>query len=200
MPDELIVCPSCRHQLRAPTELLGQLVQCPQCRAMFTAWGLGPGSLPPMVSAAPTPTLGGEELARLQQRAYGALVIPGVGMLICSTLLLVLNLGMFWLFHFAGDAPVEQIVDAYAQLGVPIDVDSLRLTNLIKTAVALPVYLAGLIGGIHVLKLKRYWLALAGSILTAINIVDCPCCLAVMPLGIWSTIVLFRPDIRQAFV
>ncbi|MSU77650.1 MAG: hypothetical protein EXS16_06090 [Gemmataceae bacterium] len=34
---QLIPCPDCKKQLQVPDELLGKLVQCPECRQTFTA-------------------------------------------------------------------------------------------------------------------------------------------------------------------
>ena len=34
---EVISCPACRHLVRIPADWLGQAVQCPECKARFTA-------------------------------------------------------------------------------------------------------------------------------------------------------------------
>ncbi|MFO0803850.1 MAG: hypothetical protein U0791_12115 [Gemmataceae bacterium] len=34
---EVIACPACRHLVRVPADWLGTQVQCPECRAQFTA-------------------------------------------------------------------------------------------------------------------------------------------------------------------
>jgi hypothetical protein len=44
MPDHTIFCPSCNRKLRVPEQEMGQLVQCPLCRAIFTA---PPRGIPP---------------------------------------------------------------------------------------------------------------------------------------------------------
>lgn len=51
--------------------------------------------------------------------------------------------------------------------------------------------------GYNMLKLRNYWLALAGSV--ALVPGSCVCCLLGIPSGIWSFVVLLNPDVRAAF-
>ena len=51
--------------------------------------------------------------------------------------------------------------------------------------------------GYNMLRLRNYWLALAGSI--ALMPGSCMCCLLGLPSGIWSFVVLVDPDVRAAF-
>jgi hypothetical protein len=55
-----------------------------------------------------------------------------------------------------------------------------------------------LFGAIQMLKLRSYGLAMTGSILSLIPCIS-PCCILGIPFGIWSLIVLLRPEVKQAF-
>lgn len=51
--------------------------------------------------------------------------------------------------------------------------------------------------GVNMIRLRSYWLSVAGSI--AIMPGACFCCLAGFPIGIWSLVILFRPEVSSAF-
>lgn len=55
MPDETIYCPACNRKLRVPESELGQVVQCPLCRAFFTAPGRASAYLPEVLPVHPQP-------------------------------------------------------------------------------------------------------------------------------------------------
>lgn len=51
--------------------------------------------------------------------------------------------------------------------------------------------------GFNMMKLKSYWLSMAGSI--AVMPAGCLCCFAGMPVGIWSIVTLLRPEVSSSF-
>ena len=51
--------------------------------------------------------------------------------------------------------------------------------------------------GYNMLKLRSYWMAVAGSFTVMPG--GFGCCLAGMPVGIWSLCVLSNPEVRAAF-
>lgn len=53
-------------------------------------------------------------------------------------------------------------------------------------------------GGSSMMSGRFYGLAMAASILAMVNIGAC-CCLPGLPVGIWSLIVLMRPEVKAAF-
>jgi hypothetical protein len=55
-----------------------------------------------------------------------------------------------------------------------------------------------LFGGIQMLRLKTWGMALAASILSIVDFGSC-CCIAGIPLGIWALVILLMPDVKQAF-
>src|SRR6185436_10191480 len=90
MPEtEVVSCPACRHLVRVPADWLGQTVQCPECKATFTAPlregdALGEAvllSLPqPDANASPA-----------RPRADTALWIPAFGLMLLGIISLVVN-------------------------------------------------------------------------------------------------------------
>jgi hypothetical protein len=55
---EMVACPSCQRKLQVPEQYLGQKVQCPECRHMFTATATTMTAEPPAkpeVKDAPKP-------------------------------------------------------------------------------------------------------------------------------------------------
>jgi hypothetical protein len=55
-----------------------------------------------------------------------------------------------------------------------------------------------LYGGIQMMRLKSWGLALAASILAMLDFGSC-CCVIGLPVGIWALIVLQAQDVKQAF-
>ena len=55
-----------------------------------------------------------------------------------------------------------------------------------------------LIGAIQMVRFKMWGYSLTASILAMINIGTC-CCILGLPVGIWSLIVLFQPQVKNAF-
>jgi hypothetical protein len=58
--------------------------------------------------------------------------------------------------------------------------------------------LINLSGAVQMLRMRMYPLALVGSFLSMLNC-GSYCCALGLPFGIWSVIVLLRPDVRSAF-
>jgi hypothetical protein len=54
------------------------------------------------------------------------------------------------------------------------------------------------LGGIAMLTRRLYSVAVLASVLAMINIDGC-CCLLGLPVGIWSLLVLMRPEVSAAF-
>ena len=53
-----------------------------------------------------------------------------------------------------------------------------------------------LLGGINMLRLNNYWLAVVGCVFA---FMPSPMCLFSAPLGVWSLFVLRIPEVREAF-
>ena len=54
------------------------------------------------------------------------------------------------------------------------------------------------IGAIFMLTRRFYGLAIAASILAMVNIGNC-CCVLGLPFGIWSLVILARPEVKRLF-
>jgi hypothetical protein len=59
--------------------------------------------------------------------------------------------------------------------------------------------LVSIIGGVCMLARKARWLAILAAVNTALPCVTSPCCLLGLPIGIWALVVLFQPDVKNAF-
>ena len=53
-------------------------------------------------------------------------------------------------------------------------------------------------GALSMMSLRRYPLAIIGSVLAMIPMIG-PCCVLGLPFGIWALVVLCQPDVRSAF-
>src|SRR5262245_31733912 len=100
---DVIICPSCQHKLRIPEDLLGQPVQCPDCRVVFIA---PPPPIAPTGPALPPP--GQPAMGELMQApgredeaatgeprppcASNKLMPPAFALLACSTGQLIMNI------------------------------------------------------------------------------------------------------------
>ena len=58
--------------------------------------------------------------------------------------------------------------------------------------------LAVVLGGFHMVTRKSYPLALTGAIAASIPCLG-PCCCLAFPFGIWSLVLLLRPDVKASF-
>ncbi len=70
--------------------------------------------------------------------------------------------------------------------------------GMISAAVGLMI--AGLIiyAALEMKKLNQWTLAVAASVLAMVPCIS-PCCILGLPLGIWSLVVLMKPEIKAAF-
>lgn len=55
-----------------------------------------------------------------------------------------------------------------------------------------------ILGGAQMLRMRTWGVAVAASILALVNIGSC-CCVLGLPVGIWSLVILFMPDVTAAF-
>jgi hypothetical protein len=84
----------------------------------------------------------------------------------------------------------------------PEDVKTQALvTSSLATAIMLLTALLPLIGGVRMLKLRSYGLAVVGSITIALPCLSLSGCLCGVGqvVGIWAVIVLLNPDVRASF-
>lgn len=78
--------------------------------------------------------------------------------------------------------------------------DAVRLyepLGLGKNVLGLVVSTVVLVGAVKMLQQRSWALSMAAAILISIPCIG-PCCPFGIPIGIWSLMVLFRPDVRAA--
>jgi hypothetical protein len=215
VPDDLIYCPACNHQLRLPADLLGQQVECPQCHAHFTA--PAPQEAPPVRPAgAPAAELTSAYADDTEARAYRGrsnLTAPAVCLLIMSILAGIMY-GFWFMFGLSIEAdPAEFKAQMRAEMDRNPNLtpqqrqmveewinDPARTASFVKVycSVSLACAVLTAFGAIAMLARRMYWLALLGAI-AALNPVNC-CCLDLnIPFAIWALIVLLSANGRAAF-
>jgi predicted Zn finger-like uncharacterized protein len=135
-----------------------------------------------------------------RQQALNSLRAPAICLLITGILGLVLAL-LFVVDLIATDpANVKppanadrQTAEAFKRL-VPLVIGPIGLS--VSAAVGL-LNLLVILGAIMMLVGKMRWLAVVASFFSLVN-VGC-CCLFSLPFGIWSLVILFRPESQSAF-
>jgi hypothetical protein len=120
---------------------------------------------------------------------------PAIGLIITAILGLLANLvGLLWQMvggRAAGPPPgmnpqMEQFFKVYTTFGMVSSVIAVALAVLI------------LLGALKMKKLESYGFAMTASIVAMIPCIS-PCCLLGLPIGIWSLVVLAKPEVKSAF-
>ena len=233
MPDDIILCPSCNRKLRMAEIHQGQIVQCPLCSVIFRTPvraqppGAAPSATPPagpgdtltvpppkpiepqVGPVEPIPAGGGTGLPVIDVRR--AVLLPGISLIVCGVLSgigVILGLqgilatspdGLIRLMEERGGPEIAQqatvLVSPQQLYGITLGIFIALLLSAVGTV----------LGGVQMLRLERYWLAMTGSILACFNLISLmsvgvlPCCLFTAPLTVWSVTVLRLPEVRSAF-
>jgi len=146
------------------------------------------GSTNPYIS----PAMGRVPAAE-QEKAPGSLLAPAMA------LIAVAGIGLaFSLFNFA-----MSFGEAHADPGAPEMVRKIQEGAVGPVATAMQGGFAMLnlfiiVCGVQMMRLQSWGLAVAGSVLAMLNIGSC-CCVAGVPVGIWSLAVLMSSDIISIF-
>ncbi len=146
---------------------------------------------PPLPGAAPAPMptmLGATLIPSAEQQVNGpatGLIVIGVVQAAFSVLNVILNLALGGMM-MAGNSTNQAFMRMF-QGGVGVATSALGL--LIAVLVV--------IGGMKMKKLESYSLAMTVSI---VCMLPCSlCCIAGIPIGIWSLVVLSKPEVKAAF-
>ena len=164
------------------------------------AGALGGGSsAPPAAAYVAAPFV--EDPAILMER----LKIPAILLVILGVLGL--------LFTVAGPffkaTMMETMLQFFEKVNVPLNAAQraqmeaaktvgLGLGDLFSLALGLVVNTVILVGGLKMMKLQSWGLALASAILVMLPCGSC-CCLIGLPIGIWAVIQLNKPEVKSAF-
>ena len=229
MPEVILNCPQCQRQLRVTEELIGRPVKCPACGLVLTvpADQTEPQVEPETVTAQTAPPrvrpsreerdpfeypyeehrrrLRGDEPwdydREYSDRARGLLMAPAICLLVTGILGILLDVFQ------AGYAlvpkpppPVHNTPPKDFWEGFQRGMEESRsgpvplISGLLFAAVSLFVTIAAIL----MLNRRLYGFAIAGSILAMMNIGNF-CCLLGLPFGIWSLVILARPDVKRLF-
>jgi len=226
MAEEIIYCPSCNQKVRVPAEMLGTTVQCPLCRHVFTA-PVRAGGPPPVtqVQEPPVVTLASRPLPSeasppsdspagqpwavdpySREAARARLRVPATILCIATAMALAYDIVQIVQFRIEGVQGYAKQVEAQqemmrqflpAQQGFPTE--TMYVLTLVMLCVMSVMNLATLFASVQMFRMRGYGLAVTGSLLGILNLLNCPCCLVGFPASLWALILLFQPDVRNAF-
>lgn len=210
---EVIFCPACNHKLRVPENLMGAPVQCPQCQAEFiappppTSESPEPAAHREVPAIEPLPPVPAGEYSLAPPPPPGPMVkriAPGVALIVVA-LLQILMYGMDLVTVLrdpnAARKAFEQSQQAVANLGLPVQeppFDPAKFSIVVYAALLAASLVQGL-GGFALVKGRFMWVAILASCVSMFNCLSIPCCVAAMPIGLWSAIVLMQADVRASF-
>jgi predicted RNA-binding Zn-ribbon protein involved in translation (DUF1610 family) len=214
---EVVCCSSCGRRLRFSEELAGNRVKCPNCGQMVV--------LAPMLQLAsrhvPLVELVDDEPehyyeaqidSKQVERARNLVKGPAIVLLVVGFLGLVFNLfvaGFGYVDEFITPLSSESKAKAAArgetgkkeEAGKSVtDRENERGQAIMTIVMLLSFAVASAMAvwaGFHMMKLRSYWLSMAGSF--AIMPAGCFCCLAGFPVGIWSLVVLLKTEVSSSF-
>jgi hypothetical protein len=127
------------------------------------------------------------------------LLLPGLGLVICGILGAIHVVNVFREIWASGPEGMNKSLESMPLRNwvvPPPSPEALYFSTLFICVVFLLISLGMVAGGIQILRLRTYWLAIAGSILGMLNLVSF--CFSA-PLGVWSLMVLRLPEVRAAF-
>jgi hypothetical protein len=211
---EVVSCPACNHLLRVPLDLLGQPVQCPECRAMFRAPapdGTGGMTAAELLSRPSGP---GGEFRAARRRTDAALLLPAFGLMFCGVAGLVVNVRTGYVFladPAAGREQVLQSLAALRQMGALADnpgpeqdrADAERAESavrLMRWVLPAGAVLSGLVllGGLSIALGWSYPLAQVGCVAAGLNVPHL-CCVPGAAFGLWGLLMLRSDEARAHF-
>jgi len=213
-----LTCSSCHRELRVPVELVGRLVKCPACGLTFATGSatdapnakvgiqdVGRSSLPDLDSEEYFEDahegefeLSPRQKARFYRAALDEIRGPAIALMIVgiiNCILGILRIGLsVWIMAMH---ELEQRnrpeFDSMQPMMIFAGVSGIIIAILGIVAGAFVIY-----GAIKMRKLKGYRWAMASSILAMIPVISF-CCILGLPFGIWSIVVLCKPDVKDAF-
>jgi len=210
-----IHCPSCSRELRVPDELIGKKVKCPACSTTFTASVAGgEAGVPapaagyegqPAASGAPAaPGRDYQEpeedfdrplgLDRARERAKGRVMPPAICLIVAAVLGLLLD-GFQVVYAFMPPQPVDPKLPPFVQ---EMQKGSHGPQAAVMGMIGV-VYCAIIIfASVQMMGLRMWGFALAGTIMSMINLCNGCCCLG-LPFGIWALIILLDQEVKNAF-
>jgi serine/threonine protein kinase len=118
------------------------------------------------------------------QQVQSLLALPAMALL-CSGILGALGNVVFAIYGLLNNEVTHEL-----------DVTAAVSTTLVLLVCA-AISVIPILGGVCMMKQRVYWLALVGSIAAIAGM--CVCGIVGVPIGIWSLMVLHKPEVRSAF-
>jgi hypothetical protein len=212
MPEIFVSCPQCERPLRVPDALLGRPAKCPACGLTFAVPAGGHEA--PLMPVPATPSAEYDTTEQYnrpgrppapwqfdQEVREGAnrLVTPPAVCLLITGILGILGvlancLHAVLVLAGGGKPPGADVPDFIRKAMEMVTPETVLIESVVFGSVSLVIIL----GAIQMLRRRMYGLAIASSILAMINI-ECLCCVLGLPVGIWSLVVLLKPEVRSVF-
>ncbi len=193
MQTEILFCPACQGKVRIPNEMLGTLVRCPLCQAVFTA-PPPPDALRPVLPA-PFVERSSDRLDDEVDRGSGVIGV-GVALIVVSFLSILASL--FRLIASQNPDLIQNLSEA-GPFGPPPPGLDLATIFFVWGMLFLVVSLVAMAGGVAMILRRNYALAVIGSIASLLNVADCCCVPANLLVGVIALIVLFMPGTKLIF-
>lgn len=213
MPNEteVISCPACKHLVRVPADWLGQTVQCPECKATFTApVREGDHLTDPVLLSGPP---GATPAAAARSRPDTLLMLPAFGLMLLGFASVVVN--SYYAVKYARDPAaaerdIVQILGAWRgapQLGDKVEPgqktneeEAAELAPKVRVLVPLFVVVGALefYGGLAMVRRRHYRMAQLGCVLASLNIPHL-CCVPGAMVGLWGLLLLLSDEGREHF-
>ena len=228
MAEVILNCSQCNRSLRVTDELLGRPVKCPACGMVFTVTSpadqpqtmetfpvesqnsersrrvepLDPADDEfedePIRPRRPRPL---DYDRRDPQRAKSWVVPPAICLLITGILGFLVNTGQ-GIVYIAIPKAFEEMNEKTNKLlgfgGDQMNKEGQLVGGVIISFGTALIALLVIVASIQMLRMRTHGFAIAGSILAMLNIGNC-CCIMGIPFGIWSLVVLLRPEVRDSF-
>jgi hypothetical protein len=170
---EVISCPACRHLVRIPADWLGQTVQCPECKARFTAPARIDGKLGDAVLLdAPQP-----DAKPLPPRPDGSLWMPAFALMLLGVASLIANGHTLYSMATSRDEHLRMIQANAAGAAEQMGQDP----GAVQAEVSVPRVMGAAIwgticggssfaAGVCIVLRRGWWIARTGSVLAFLNL------------------------------
>lgn len=145
------------------------------------------------------------------ERAKSQVAAPAILLILTGAIALILAILNLINSPQIGAQFDEQIAQVENKPNVPADqkkaqVDMMTQMRDIAVPIAVPFYavntvvaLIVLLGGIKMRSLSGRGLAVTGSVLAMLPLINGCCCILGLPIGIWCLLVLSRPEVKAGF-
>lgn len=209
---EVISCPACKHLVRVPADWLGQTVQCPECKATFTAPVRDGDRLtdPVLLSGPPD----ARPAAAGRARGDTMLMLPAFGLMVLGIASVVVNVytGVRYARDpAAAEREIVQILGAWRgapELGEKVDEETRaqeqelveRSVRTVRVVVPICAVVGGLVfyGGLAIVRRRHYRMAQLGCVLASVNLAN-GCCVPGAIVGLWGLLLLLSDEGREHF-